>query len=207
MSKKRKGLSLDEKRDKLLEVYYEKKEVLNLKEIEKWGAKKGVVLQTIKDVNQSLIDDNLVETDKIGIGAFFWAFPSKGFQVRKNLVVDYDRKIQACQAETQQVQAEIDKAQSDRDGKGGNREKTQSELEEATKLRDQLQLELKQFERSDPKILDKISKDTKIAKEAINRWTDNLYVIMQWIQQSRPEASASDLEKQFPIFNNLDYIE
>ena len=51
MSKKRKGLSLDEKRDKLLEVYYDKKEVLNLKEIEKWGAKKGVVLQTIKDVN------------------------------------------------------------------------------------------------------------------------------------------------------------
>jgi Mnd1 HTH domain len=51
MSKKRKGLSLEEKRDKLLEVYYDKKEVLNLKEIEKWGAKKGVVLQTIKDVN------------------------------------------------------------------------------------------------------------------------------------------------------------
>ena len=51
MSKKRKGLSLEEKREKLLEVYYDKKEVLNLKEIEKWGAKKGVVLQTIKDVN------------------------------------------------------------------------------------------------------------------------------------------------------------
>jgi|LauGreDrversion4_2_1035121.scaffolds.fasta_scaffold634438_1 hypothetical protein len=58
--KKKKGLSLEDKRQKLLEVYYEKKEVLNLKEIEKWGAKKGVVLQTIKDVNQSLIDDNLV---------------------------------------------------------------------------------------------------------------------------------------------------
>ena len=66
---------------------------LNLKEIEKMGAKKGVVLQTIKDVNQSLIDDNLVETDRIGIGAFFWALPSKGFQVRKNLIVDYDKKI------------------------------------------------------------------------------------------------------------------
>ncbi len=65
-------------------------------------------------------------------------------------------------------------------------------------------IELKQFERSDPKILDKISKDTKIANEAINRWTDNLYVVMQWIQQSRPEVSATDLEKQFPIFKNLD---
>jgi hypothetical protein len=38
-----------------------------------------LVFQTIKDVNQSLVDDNLVETDKIGSGAFFWALPSKGF--------------------------------------------------------------------------------------------------------------------------------
>ena len=71
----KKGLSLDEKRQKILEIYYEKvsfigvrlmhekqKEVFILKEIEKYGAKKGVgkdnsnemiciVLQTIKDVN------------------------------------------------------------------------------------------------------------------------------------------------------------
>jgi hypothetical protein len=56
----KKGLSLEEKRQKILEIYYERKEVFNLKEIEKIGAKKGVVFQTIKDVNQSLVDDNLV---------------------------------------------------------------------------------------------------------------------------------------------------
>lgn len=42
MGGKKKGLSLEEKRQKLLEVYYEKKEVLNLKELEKWGPKKGI---------------------------------------------------------------------------------------------------------------------------------------------------------------------
>ena len=41
---KKKGLSLDEKRAKLLEMFYEKKEVLNLKEVEKFGAKKGITL-------------------------------------------------------------------------------------------------------------------------------------------------------------------
>jgi hypothetical protein len=46
--KKKKGLSLEEKRNKLLEVYYDKKEVLNLKEVEKWGAKKGVVCKPSK---------------------------------------------------------------------------------------------------------------------------------------------------------------
>ena len=75
----RKGLSLEEKRTRLLDVYYAKKCVLNLKEVEKFGAKKGIVLQSVKDVNQSLVDDNLVETDRIGIGCYWWALPSKGF--------------------------------------------------------------------------------------------------------------------------------
>ena len=50
-----------------------------------------IVFQTIKDVNQSLVDDNLVETDKIGSGAFFWALPSKGFQSRQNLIDNLSR--------------------------------------------------------------------------------------------------------------------
>lgn len=49
-----------------------------------------LVLPTIKDVNQSLVDDNLVETDKIGAGAFFWALPSKGLQQRKNLITNIE---------------------------------------------------------------------------------------------------------------------
>ena len=47
----KKGLSFDEKRKRILEIYYERKEVFNLKEIEKLGAKRGVVLQAIKDIN------------------------------------------------------------------------------------------------------------------------------------------------------------
>ena len=40
---KRKGLSLEEKRDRILKIYYELREPLNLKEIEKLGPKKGVI--------------------------------------------------------------------------------------------------------------------------------------------------------------------
>ena len=47
----KKGLNFEEKRKRILDIYYEKKEVFNLKEIEKLGAKKGVILQAIKDVN------------------------------------------------------------------------------------------------------------------------------------------------------------
>ena len=41
----RKGMSLEEKRQAILSVYHERKEPLNLKEIEKHGAAKGVRAQ------------------------------------------------------------------------------------------------------------------------------------------------------------------
>ena len=37
-----------------------------LKELEKLGPKKGVISQSVKDVVQSLVDDDLVSKDKIG---------------------------------------------------------------------------------------------------------------------------------------------
>ena len=204
---KKKGLSLDEKRAKLLEMFYDKKEVLNLKEVEKFGAKKGITLQTVKDVNQSLIDDNLVETDKIGIGCYFWALPSKGFQTRKNLIQDYDKKIEETKKGIADSEQQITKESAARDSTEGGREQMVAELEKLEKKKAELGTKLKQFERSDPKILLKISQDTKISKDAINRWTDNLFLILQWIQQSWPGFMQKDLEGSFPIYRNLDYVE
>lgn len=39
---------------------------LKLKDLEKLGPKKGVISQSVKDVVQSLVDDDLVFKDKIG---------------------------------------------------------------------------------------------------------------------------------------------
>ncbi len=75
MSKKR-GLSLEDKRKCILSIYHDEKVPFNLKEIETIGSRMGVVQQTIKDVNQSLVDDSFVNSDKIGASNFFWSFPS-----------------------------------------------------------------------------------------------------------------------------------
>ena len=39
---------------------------LQLKEVERLGPRKGVISQSVKDVLQSLVDDDLVCRDKIG---------------------------------------------------------------------------------------------------------------------------------------------
>ena len=48
----------------------------------------GIVSQSVKDVVQSLVDDNLVNTDKIGTSVYFWAFPSKVKDQRMAFVHD-----------------------------------------------------------------------------------------------------------------------
>jgi len=111
-SKKRKGLSADDKRKVILGVYQDKKDVFNLKEIEAIASKLGVVQQTIKEYNQSLVDDGLVLSDKIGSANFFWSFPSKAFQDRstkkdtlqnsnlliKNSILEFEAKIEEAKA-------------------------------------------------------------------------------------------------------------
>lgn len=73
---KRKGLTLDEKRMRMLHLFYEKKEFFTLKELEKIAPKeKGIIAQSVKDVLQTLVDDGLVRSEKIGTSVYFWTFP------------------------------------------------------------------------------------------------------------------------------------
>ncbi len=81
---KGRGLSYEEKRKRMLEIFKEYPFFFHLKDIEKLGTKKGIIFQSIKDVLESLVNDNLVECDKIGSSNFYWSLPSKIYQVKKN---------------------------------------------------------------------------------------------------------------------------
>lgn len=48
--------------------------------------KLGLVVQTVKDVLQTLVDDDLVELEKIGATNFYWAFPSKAYRAVRLLI-------------------------------------------------------------------------------------------------------------------------
>lgn len=84
MAPNKKGLSLEDKRKRMMEIFYETKDVFLLKDMEKIAPKsKGITPMSVKDVLTSLVDDGLVDTDKIGTSVYFWAFPSKASQARK----------------------------------------------------------------------------------------------------------------------------
>lgn len=72
------------------------------------------VLQTIKDVNQALVDDALVDCDKIGSGNYFWSFPSKLSQARKRKLGDLEQRKAAAHEKLAKVRQSIDEQKSRR---------------------------------------------------------------------------------------------
>lgn len=51
-----------------------------------------------------------------------------------------------------------------------------------------------------------MKKKRKIALEAANRWTDNLYEMESWMKKNNPGMSSEDLQTNFPILKDLDYV-
>ncbi|CAG2204857.1 Meiotic nuclear division protein 1 homolog [Mytilus edulis] len=65
----------------MMEFFFEKKDVFLLKELEKQCQKeKGITSMSVKEIVTSLVDDGMVDNDKIGTSVYFWAFPSKASQ-------------------------------------------------------------------------------------------------------------------------------
>ena len=56
----------------MLNMYHTSKDVLTQVEVEKRGTEIGVVRSSVLEVNQALVDDGLVDMEKIGSTCYFW---------------------------------------------------------------------------------------------------------------------------------------
>lgn len=98
----------------------------------------GAVVQTVKDVVQSLVDDSIVDFEKIGSQNFYWAFPSKAtikvwrgggacrcagrgadaqhYAQRKNQIDALTADLEKLEARKQELQAELATLMDGREG-------------------------------------------------------------------------------------------
>lgn len=189
----------------MLQLFCEKKDVFQLKELEKIAPKeKGVIAQSVKDVVQSLVDDGLVDSEKIGTSVYFWSFPSKAISVRKQKVDQLAARVEEAKRKLKSVEEQVEKAQV---GREGSDERTKL-LEDLTKLRaqrDEMLSQLQRFRDCDPEVLESVKEQTAVAKEAVNRWTDNIFGIKSWVK-NKFCIEESVLNKQFGIPEEMDYI-
>eukprot|EP01038_Epipyxis_sp_PR26KG_P011214 gene11214-15047_t len=202
-AKKRKGLSVEDKRRVILGIYHDKKEPLNLKEIENLASRLGVVQQTVKEVNQSLIDDFMVQTDKIGAANFFWSFPSKSFNDQLQQKARLDSSTNQTAGSIHEMQNEILQAKQTR-----NNQQRQSKLTQLQTLKEEevrLDKEIEIHKNNDPEEIAKIHVLQKSAMDSANRWTDNIFIVKKYLTK-KAGMSGKDAGKLLGMDDSFDYL-
>ncbi|KAF7223489.1 meiotic nuclear division protein 1 homolog isoform X1 [Nothobranchius furzeri] len=205
MSKK-KGLSLEEKRTRMMEIFFESKDVFQLKDIEKIAPKsKGITPMTVKEVLQSLVDDNMVDTERVGTSNYYWAFPSKALNARKHKLEELNKQISDAKQRKVSLEKSVDKAKVGRQDTK-ERNSLMKELQALREERTQLQAELEKYRDCDPEVIEQIRKSNGVAKEAVSRWTDNVFAIKSW---TKKKFSFDDghINKAFGIPEDFDYMD
>ncbi|KAI5712028.1 meiotic nuclear division protein 1 homolog isoform X1 [Diaphorina citri] len=205
MSKK-KGLSVEEKRTGLLELFHEKEEFFQLKELEKLAPKeKGIISQSVKEILQSLVDDGLVESEKIGTSTYFWSFPNKASDRVDCKLEKITAEIEDVTKELAQNNEALEKSMVGR-GDSKNREDFLQEVGNISKELELINKELEKYKNNDPDTLKLIENTAQRAKEAANRWTDNLFSLKSWCK-NKFGLEETALNKHFSIPEEMDYID
>ncbi|XP_075980139.1 meiotic nuclear division protein 1 homolog [Anticarsia gemmatalis] len=205
MSKKR-GLSADEKKVRMLEIFHQSKDFFQLKELEKIAPKeKGITMQSVKEVVQSLVDDHLVDSEKIGTSIYFWSFPSKAKNAKKRKFNELQNDFEECCKKLRKVE---DSIATESVSRVQSEERTQllSMLSDLEKKEEKLKKELQKYRDSDPEYIAQLKAECQGLKTAINRWTENIYILKSYIKNTFQMDNAT-IDQNFNIPTDLDYIE
>ncbi|KAG8656987.1 meiotic nuclear division protein 1 homolog [Manihot esculenta] len=207
MSKKR-GLSLEEKRERILQIFYDSQDFFLLKELEKLGPKKGVISQSVKDVVQSLVDDDLVSKDKIGTSVYFWSLPSCAGNQLRNVHRKLESDLQSRKKRHAELVDQCDALKKGRE-ESEEREDALAVLKAIELKHNELKEEMDQYADNDPAAFEAMKKATGVAHAAANRWTDNIFTLRQWCSNNFPEAKEQleNMYKEIGITDDFDYLE
>lgn len=199
MSKKR-GLSEDEKKAKLLELFKETQDVFTLKELEK-GAKqkKSLNPMLVKDLVDKLIGDYLVEKEKIGSSCYFWAFESKVYNSKKARIDVLKKEIMAVKNKLSAIEAKFAQLPMDKQYLE-LWEKEADDLSQLTKKRDELHNRIKVFAGCET-----YESDLNAAREAVERWTDNVFASKKYIKNINYITNV-ELFQIYEIPEDFDYF-
>lgn len=203
-AKKKKGLSLEDKRAIMLDILLSSGEVFSLVELEKLGARAGVVEKSVKEVVESLVADKAVEVDKIGSGNFYWAFPSA-------VVLGIRASVAALQAEAAKEEAAALAAEARAaDLAAGQadpaaRAAAMAELEAARAEHAAIDLRLAAYAESDPDALAATLTKARIAKLAADRWTDAVFALKDHLVNKFGKSPA-EVDAMMGIPDSFDYV-
>jgi hypothetical protein len=198
-----------DKRITVLKLFHESAEPWLLKDMEKAAAKKGVVFQAVKEVVQSLVDDSLVHMDKVGTSNWFWSFPGAADAAVRARLEAVEREATRVDAESRDIAQRLQTAQAECP-ETEDRVSARDALERAEATHASLKAEEATFASGDDAMMAAMREGTPMAKEAANRWTDNVFVLKSWVEKktsSRDETRAFFKAQAEIDFDTFDYVE
>lgn len=202
-----KRMSAEEKHKAILAVYHKTKDVYTEKEIIALATKAGVNQNTIADINQSLVDDGLVDKEKIGGSNYFWSFPAKKDRMKQLAHEETLRGIERVRSQTSDAQAKLADAKRGREeDESGERAKKLARLSELATTRKAVEAELEKLKENDPQAIADLEKELKLVKEAANRWTDNIFSCKDYLVKKRA-MGKQEVNKILGITSAFDYPE
>ena len=205
MASKR-GLSSEEKRKRMLDFFFEKQDFFQLKEIERLcSTEKGITLNTVKDILQSLVDDGLVNSEKIGTSVYFWSFPSQLINKRQETIKQIEEEIKNEEQRNETLKNKLATIKID-EKEAEKRDALVAEYEKANEEKKKLIEQLKAYSDNDPDVIDKMKSETEKAKTACNKWIDNIFTLKSYLK-SKYKFEEKMINKQFEIPSDLDYIQ
>ncbi|KAK3830010.1 MAG: meiotic nuclear divisions 1 [Linnemannia gamsii] len=201
----RKGVSAAEKRTRLLDYFHETLTFHKLQELEKSVPKeKGIIQQAVKDVLQSLVDDGLVTVEKIGTSNYYWSFPSAVQQAKNAQLQNLEAELNKIETTNAELERKIHEAAGGRQD-SAQRQGMLKQLREAEELDAQYQKELKQYSDNDPTLIEAQKKYSQVAKDAVNQWTENIFVFQTYCVD-KFGVDRQEFNRNFGIPEDLDTL-
>ena len=197
--KKKKGLSLEDKRQILLSLFKGSGSFFHYKDIEKHCTKNKISFMIVKDLLAGIVADNLLETEKIGSSAFYWSLPSRVYDAKKKQLEREKDNIEKAKVEIENLKQKIKENKAIRVD-NDERKKNLEEMAELENQKKEYLKILKDFESKDPEKYEKYINATKNMGQLNDFWVDNIYTVEQWMRNKRPDM---DFEKMFPAVQEL----
>ncbi|KAJ3334098.1 Meiotic nuclear division protein 1 [Blyttiomyces sp. JEL0837] len=189
---------MDEKKRKILEIFRET-------DIEKIATKqKGVISQSVEECLAALVDDHLIEKEKIGTSNYYWSFPGAALVATKKKKQDLEEEVKKAMARKADLAAKIEEARVGRE-MTEERKELLNKFNEAKKQNAEIKKELALYRDCDPTALEAKKKAAAVAKAAANRWTENIFCLQSYCSKNFSMDTAQ-FNQQFGIPENLDTI-
>jgi chromosome segregation ATPase len=176
-----------------------------LKELEKLAPKeKGITAQSVKEVLTALEADQEVRQEKIGISNFFWYFPSDDVVKKEKQLTKFSGQVESLKRKRIELQSEMKSAQQGREETSERKSKL-AKLSDLNQQSQNLKKTMAELAENDPALIDALKSDANNAKQAANRWTDNILALKSYAMRNFG-MSEEDFCQMFEFPSNFDYL-